>query len=311
MYVEFSQPYVPFASTLIACHAAGPVNTSAYCRSNMSADTCATTSATSLLLGQMSFRNTSLPSLLLADRILRQVDPHRAGNRIRHDQRWRCQPVRAHFLVHPPLEVPVTRQHRRNHQVALRDRLRDLFRQRTRVADARRATVADEVEAEFVERRLQSGLGEILGDDFRARRERRLHPRLHRQAERERFLRNESRREHHRWIRRVGARRDRGDHDVAMAEVVAASRHFRARVFRFARPADRVRHRPLCACRSSRRDPAGASVRRGSARRCRDRVRACRCRRDRPNVASRHMPCAFAYASTSATVSAGRPDSFR
>ena len=55
---------------------------------------------------------------------------------------------------------------------------RSAGRQRSGVADAGRAAIADEVEAERVEILLQAGLVEIVGDDLRARRERGFHPRL-------------------------------------------------------------------------------------------------------------------------------------
>ena len=60
----------------------------------------------------------------------------------------------------------------------LGDRGGDLLRQRPAVADAGRAAVADEVEAELVEVLGQPGAVEVLGDDLRARRERGLDPRL-------------------------------------------------------------------------------------------------------------------------------------
>ena len=54
----------------------------------------------------------------------------------------------------------------------------DLLRQRPGVADAGRAAVADEVEAELLERLGQPGAVEVFGDDLRAGRERGLDPRL-------------------------------------------------------------------------------------------------------------------------------------
>ena len=60
-------------------------------------------------------------------------------------------------------------------------------------------------------------------DDLRAGRERRLHPRLRLQPLRSRLARKQAGRDHHARIRRVGAGRDRRDHDVAVAEVVLAA----------------------------------------------------------------------------------------
>ncbi len=97
------------------------------------------------------------------------IDVHRSGQRVGHHQRRRGQVVGAHVLLDPALEVAVAAQHRRDDEAALAHLGADLVGQRTAVADARRAAVADEVEAELVEIRLQAGLGEVLGDDLRAR----------------------------------------------------------------------------------------------------------------------------------------------
>ena len=97
--------------------------------------------------------------------------------------------------------------------------LRDLGRERARVADARRAAVTDDVEAELRERLHETRLVVVVGDDERARRERRLHPGRNRQAARDRVPGEETRRDHHRRVRRVRARRDRGDHDCTVGEI--------------------------------------------------------------------------------------------
>ena len=82
--------------------------------------------------------------------------------------------------------------------------------------------VADEVEAEPVEIRLQSRLHEIIGDDFRTGCEAGFHPRLAREAALDGLLRQKSRRQHDGGIGRIGARRDRGNDDRAVG-------HFRFR----------------------------------------------------------------------------------
>ena len=64
----------------------------------------------------------------------------------------------------------------------LGDGLGDRLGQRPGVADARRAAVADGVEAELLEVARQPGALVVLGHDLRARREARLHPRLARRA---------------------------------------------------------------------------------------------------------------------------------
>ncbi len=95
---------------------------------------------------------------------------------------------------------------------------RDLARQRPRVADARRAAVADEVKAERLQRLGQPGLREVLRDDLRPGRQRRLHPRLRRHPARDGVAREQPGREHHRRVGRVRAARDRRDHHVPVVE---------------------------------------------------------------------------------------------
>ena len=113
-----------------------------------------------------------------ADRVVDDVRVHRARQRVGDHQRRRRQVVHLHVGVDATLEVAVARQHRDDRQVVLGHRLRHRARQRPRVADARRAAVADEVEAERLEVVGQPGVVEVLRHDLRARRQRRLHPRL-------------------------------------------------------------------------------------------------------------------------------------
>ena len=163
-----------------------------------------------------------------AERLGGQVDVHRPGQRVGHHQRRRGEVVRAHVLLDAALEVAVAAQHRGNHQALLPHLGRDLLGQRAAVADAGRAPVADEVEAERVEKRLQPGLAQVLGHDLRAGRQAGLHPRLARQALLDRLLRQQARADHHAWIRRVGAAGDGGDHDRSMLEP-GLDRHARRR----------------------------------------------------------------------------------
>ena len=149
----------------------------------------------------------------------------------------------------------------------------DLLRERPRVADAGRAAVADEVEAELLERLGQPGAVEVFGDDLRAGRQRGLHPRLAAQAARERVAREDPRADHHRRVRGVGAAGDRGDHDVAVVELeglaVDASRCARCRCAA-ASPSPPA---GSCGCASAGRRPRGrarrwrAGPRRGRTRR--------------------------------------------
>jgi hypothetical protein len=63
--------------------------------------------------------------LVLADRILGDVDPHRAGDGVGHDQRRRGQIVGLDVRVHAAFEVAVARQDRGRDQGVVVDRLRD------------------------------------------------------------------------------------------------------------------------------------------------------------------------------------------
>ena len=125
------------------------------------------------------------------------------------------------------LEVAIAREHRGDDQILIGDRFGDVGRQRPRVADAGRAAVADDVEAERVERVLQIRLREVVGHDFGTRRERGLDPRLRLQSALDRIAREQSRADHHGRIRRIGAARDRGDHDRAVGYVFTGLRNGR------------------------------------------------------------------------------------
>ena len=128
--------------------------------------------------GQMSLRKTGSPCCVLAERLVVEVDVHRPGERVGHAQRRRGEVVHLHVGVDPALEVAVARQHGDDCEVLGADDVGDLLGQRAAVADAGRAAVADEVEAELVQVLGQPGPVEVLGHDLRARRERGLDPRL-------------------------------------------------------------------------------------------------------------------------------------
>ena len=154
-----------------------------------------------------------------------QVDARGAGDGVGDHQRRRREPVRAHFLMHPALEVAVAGEHRGNDQIAARDRLGNRLWQRPGVADAGRAAVADEVEAHLIQRVLQAGRLQVLGDDLGAGREGGLHPRLGAKTLRQRFLGHQAGAKHHGGIGGIGTRRDGGDHHVAIAQTVVGASH--------------------------------------------------------------------------------------
>ena len=165
--------------------------------------------------------------LVVAERLVDEVDLQRAGERIGDHQRRRGEVVGAHVRIDAALEIAVAREHRRRDQVARADRRRDRFGQRAGIADAGGAAEADEVEAELVEIGLQPGLRQIFADHLAARRERRLHPRLGLQPLRQGVAGEQPGADHHARVGGVGAGGDRRDHHVAMADIEggAVDRH--------------------------------------------------------------------------------------
>ena len=164
-----------------------------------------------------------LALLVEAERLLEEIGIHRARERIGDDERRRRQIVRSHVGVDAAFEVTIARQHRGGDQILVVDRLGDLGRERAGIADARGAAETDQVVTELVQVLLQTGLVEIFGDDLRARCKRGLDPRLDGQAFGHGLARQQPGADHHVGVRRIGAGRDRGDHDVAVAEVVGAA----------------------------------------------------------------------------------------
>src|SRR3546814_11012985 len=99
----------------------------------------------------------------------------------------------------------------------------DRLGERAGVSDAGRAAIADEIIADRIEMRLQPRLFEIVGDDLRPRSQAGLDPWLGFHAAFVRFFRDQSRGDHDAGVRRVGATGDRGDDDVAVADVMIRS----------------------------------------------------------------------------------------
>ena len=105
----------------------------------------------------------------MAERLGREVLLDRAGQREGDHQRRAHQEVGLDVLVHARFEVAVAREHAGGDDVVAGDRRLDARVERAGVADAGRAAVADEVEAQLVEIRLQAGLVEVVADHARAR----------------------------------------------------------------------------------------------------------------------------------------------
>ena len=171
-----------------------------------------------------------LAIVVAAQRVLVQIDPHGTGQGVGHHQRRRCQPVGAHALVYPAFEVAVTREHRRHHQIAFGDTAVDLFRQWAGVTDTGGTAVAHQVESQLVQRVLEAGFAQVVGDHLGARRQRGFHPGLADQPPFHRLLRHQAGGQHDTGVGGIGARSDRGDHHGAVVQVkaLAIKFHFHA-----------------------------------------------------------------------------------
>ena len=124
------------------------------------------------------FQEDVLTVLVLAEGVDLEVEVHRPRQGVGDDERRAREVVHLHVGVDAALEVAVAREHRGHREVVLVDRGRDLVDQRTRVADAGRAAIADGVEAEGFEVVGETGLRVVVGDDLRSGRQRGLDPRL-------------------------------------------------------------------------------------------------------------------------------------
>ena len=168
---------------------------------------------------------------VLSERFFREVPPNVAGEGVRHHQRRRGQVTRLDQRMDPTLEVPVAAQHRDHIEFFLLDGGLDLVtRERTAVADAGGAAIADEVEAELLQVSHEAGRLEVVGHDSGAGREAGLDGGRDLQSALDGSLGQQAGGHHHRGIRGVGATGDGGDHDRAVADLRRRSGHHRRRV---------------------------------------------------------------------------------
>ncbi|MCY1501117.1 hypothetical protein D9M68_351800 [compost metagenome] len=161
--------------------------------------------------------------LALAQGLAGEVQAYAAGQGVGHHQGRRCQPVGLHQRVHPALEVAVAGKHRGHGQVGLLDGLLDGVEQRSRVADAGGATVADQVEAKLVQVGRETGGLEVLGHHLGAGGQGGLDPGLAAEALFHRLLRQQAGGHHHTGVGGVGAGGDGGyDHGtIVQGETLA------------------------------------------------------------------------------------------
>ena len=99
---------------------------------------------------------------VFGDGFLGEVDVHAAGERVGDDERGRHEEVGADVLVNTGLEVAVAREDSGGDEVVFDDGGFDLGSERAGVADAGRAAVADDLEAELVEVGLEAGGLEVI-----------------------------------------------------------------------------------------------------------------------------------------------------
>ena len=120
--------------------------------------------------------------------------------------------------MNSPFEVPVARQHAAAHQIAIANGVGDFLFQGTRVADARRAAIADRVEAEGVEVVQQVCLLQVVGDHLGSRGKTGLDPGFRCQALRPGIPRQKARTDHDGRVRRVRAARNGGNEHGAVTD---------------------------------------------------------------------------------------------
>ena len=101
----------------------------------------------------------------------RQIFFNSSGERERHHQRRAHQEVRFDALMHARFKVAIAGKHARSDQIMIVNNVFDSWIEWAGISNTRRATVADQIETELIQVRLQSRLLEILSDDPRARRE--------------------------------------------------------------------------------------------------------------------------------------------
>src|SRR6202034_2383858 len=75
--------------------------------------------------------------LVVPQRIAVEVVADLAGQRISDDERRTHQIIRAHINIHATLKIPIAAQHRNSNQAMLANAVRNVRRQRARVADTR------------------------------------------------------------------------------------------------------------------------------------------------------------------------------
>ena len=92
------------------------------------------------------FQVDGIPFLVVAERLVVEVQVHPPRQRVGDDERGRGEIVGAHLRVNPPLEVPVAGENGHRNQIPFLDRGRNGLRKGAAVTEAGGAAVADEIE---------------------------------------------------------------------------------------------------------------------------------------------------------------------
>ena len=141
-----------------------------------------------------------LALLVMAERVFFKINADSSRQRVRHHQRRRHEVIGANLRVDAPFKIAIATQHRSHHQAFVFDLLRYLRRQRSGVAYASHASVTNGVEAQLIHVWNQSGFAVVLGDHARPGRKGGLDPRWDLQSLLHRFLRQQTRGQHHRRV---------------------------------------------------------------------------------------------------------------
>ena len=96
--------------------------------------------------------------LIGTERFGLKIDIHAAGQCVGHHQRRRCQIVGAHQRIDAAFEVAIATEDGGNGQLPLLHCVRHRFRQGSTVADAGGATIADQIELQFLEIGREAGV---------------------------------------------------------------------------------------------------------------------------------------------------------
>ena len=127
--------------------------------------------------------------------------------------------------MYAALEIPVTREHGATHQFALFHRFLDFRSQRPGIADASRATIADQVKTHFLELIQQVRFLEIVADHPRPGRQAALDPRFGLKSFCRGVAGEQAGRHHHGRVRSVGATGDGGDQHRPVAKLEVLTIH--------------------------------------------------------------------------------------